>query len=542
MAVLAKAGAATGRWRSPPPRPSLDRPVRSTALVKNTGELRTAWAPQPGPQTAAIQCTARDLFYGGARGGGKTDFLLGDFAAHAGRYGEHAHGILFRRTYSELEEVEKRALQIYTLLGWKYNRSKRTFVAPNGATLKLRYLLRKTDAANYQGHQYTWMAFDELGNWPDPEPIDLLWACLRSAAGVPCVRRCTGNPGGPGHLWVRKRYVEAHPLGMRHFRYKPQEEENPSLEIEAVYIPSKLDDNLLLRQNDPEYENRIAAAAHGSTALWNAWRHGDWWSVVGAAFEEWRSDVHVQKLRVPTGWRWAAGMDWGYSSFGWFGLAAFGPEGRVHLRWEWYFRKKRPREVGRILGLWMKKNRAKVPLPEYIVLDNAAFARGDGQGGIRMSIAEHIQVGLQEVLKQEAPAVVASPGKTKDSRATRKILLHNVLHFEAEKDGTIDEWNRPMLSVDPACKEFIRTVPALPVDEKDPDLVDTEAEDHPFDGFTYLLIARTPIVDESAVKEREPDQAPEWGERVKESRGWNASDWEDQAAGSRWSRHAPGGS
>src|SRR5687768_2473387 len=113
------------------------------------------WAPQGRPQEALVACPVEDVFYGGARGGGKTDGLLGDFAVHAGRHGKHAHGILFRRTYPELEQVVERAREIFGPLGWSYNDTKKTWIATNGATLKLRYLLRDKDADNYQGHSYT---------------------------------------------------------------------------------------------------------------------------------------------------------------------------------------------------------------------------------------------------------------------------------------------------------------------------------------------------------------------------------------------------
>lgn len=542
MAVLA-AGRAR-RWKTPDGKPFL--PVRTQPAVqapKDPEALKVGiitevvWAPQPGPQTAGITCPVEDLFYGGARGGGKTDYLIGDFAAHAGRYGENARGIIFRRTYSELEEVERRALQVYGRLGWTYNSSKRQFTAPNGAVLRLRYLLRKADAAKYQGHSYTWMAFDEAGNWPSAEPLDLLWACLRSAVGVPCVRRVTGNPGGPGHLWLRARYVEPHPEGMLPFRYQPQPEDNPNLWVEAVYIPSTVDDNLLLVQNDPGYINRIAASAHGNKALWQAWRFGDWWVVPGAAFSEWRSDVHVAKFAVPLNWRWAAGGDWGYSSPGWIGLGAFGPSGEQHLRWEWYYKKTTPYEVGYQLGSTLKRLAGKelIGLPEYLALDSACFST-TYQGAARKSEAEEIQRGLVKALGKLAFPVVPAP-KGGESRVVRKNLMHDGLFFREEEDGRILPHNRPKFTVHPDCKAFVRTVPALPLDEKDPEKVDTEAEDHPFDGWTYLLAARTPQAERAkAVKGGgDPDRADGYRSQVEQ---WKASHPQPGPAqgGRRWSR------
>lgn len=130
------------------------------------------WRPQPGPQTAILQCPIGEVFAGGARGGGKSDVLLGDFAAHAGKYAQHARGILFRRTQPEFEELVKRSTEIYTQLGWEYAKQERRWTAPNGATLILRHLYDQSDAASYQGHQYTFVGIDEVGNYPDPKAIE----------------------------------------------------------------------------------------------------------------------------------------------------------------------------------------------------------------------------------------------------------------------------------------------------------------------------------------------------------------------------------
>lgn len=257
-------------------------------------QLAVAWEPISAPQEALITCPIEDVFYGGARGGGKTDALLGDFAAHAGQYGKHAHGILFRRTYPELEQVEQRSREIYTPLGWSYNETKKTWTAPDGATLKLRYLLRDKDADNYQGHSYTWQGWDELTNWSSAVALDKLWATLRSAHGVPCYRRSTGNPGGAGHGWVKRRYIDPAPDGYKVFQYAPNPNV-PALRIQSVFIPSTLDDNKLIAESG--YEARIAAATGDNQALWEAWRFGRWDVFVGQQYNEFRREYHVLKDR-----------------------------------------------------------------------------------------------------------------------------------------------------------------------------------------------------------------------------------------------------
>lgn len=118
------------------------------------GTTRVIYEAQPGPQSALISCPIEDVFYGGARGGGKTYGLLGDWLSHSDLYGENARGIFFRRTYNELDEVQDRASRIFPAIGAKYQSGKRTWFFLNGSTLKLRHLDRDADADNYQGHAY----------------------------------------------------------------------------------------------------------------------------------------------------------------------------------------------------------------------------------------------------------------------------------------------------------------------------------------------------------------------------------------------------
>ena len=179
-------------------------------------EKRSAWKPQPGPQNEAILATWCDeLFFGGARGGGKSDFLLGDFLQDVPKYGRHWQGVMFRRTYPELQNIIQRSHSIYPVTGGKWHEQSREWRWPNGAKLRMRYLERIADASRYQGHSYCWLGFDELPQWAGPESYDMLKACLRWAeADVPTKRiRSSGNPGGPGHSWVKKRFIDDNPRG-----------------------------------------------------------------------------------------------------------------------------------------------------------------------------------------------------------------------------------------------------------------------------------------------------------------------------------------
>lgn len=237
------------------------------AASAEPGRVKVVWQPQPGPQTLLLSCPVQEIFFGGARGGGKTDGGLGDWLSHAARYGAYARGIWLRRTYPELEPVLQRMAELFGPLGATFAATKRVWTMPGGATLSVRYLDRDADAEHYQGHSYTWLMFDELGNWPDPRPVDKIRATLRSADGVRTRMLAAGNPGGRGHEWVKKRYITPAPP-MTPFRGKDG--------FERVFIPSRLSDNARLAAADPGYRDQLVAATVSTPWLRRAWLNGDW--------------------------------------------------------------------------------------------------------------------------------------------------------------------------------------------------------------------------------------------------------------------------
>jgi hypothetical protein len=262
-----------------------------------------------------VECPVEDVFFGGSRGGGKTYGLLLDAAYREQKWGAAFRGILFRRSYPELEEVVVKGKEILLPLGAKFNAGSFTFNWPSGAFLRLRHLDKDQDVDKYQGHEYSWQGFDELQNWPSPVGVDKLWATLRSAAGIPVVRRSTGNPGGAGHQWVFDRYIRAGAMKVQRFVPENLRVLGLGNEVQRVWIPAGLDDNLLLLENDPGYEARLAQA--GGPKLFRAWRYGDWTAIEGAFFPFDRAR-HVREARgfiiPPWSPRWVS-IDWGYDHY-----------------------------------------------------------------------------------------------------------------------------------------------------------------------------------------------------------------------------------
>ena len=261
------------------------------------------------------------MFFGGARGGGKTDGVLGKWALKERRYGKDFNAIAFRRTTVSSEDAIERSKQIFRPLGARWNAAKLIWRMPHGGRISFKYLESVKDAEEYQGRNLSDAWVEEAGQYPLPEPIDMLFGALRSAAGVPEQLILTGNPGGAGQHWIKGRY-QLHP-----FPAQPQVVRR-TLPDGAVHrmavIPSRLTDNKIMLARSSSYASRLHLV--GSKELVRAWLEGDWSAVPGAFFDCWQQSRHVvQRFQIPDTWLRFAAMDWGSAapfSVGWYAIAS----------------------------------------------------------------------------------------------------------------------------------------------------------------------------------------------------------------------------
>lgn len=449
-----------------------------------------AWEPQPGPQRWLLSAWAEEILFGGARGGGKTYGILGDWVQHAGENGKHARGIIFRRTYPEFEEVLEQTQRIFPLLGARYKIQRKIWTFPNGATLKLRYLLRDKDASGYQSQQYTWMAFEELGNWASSTPIDALKGCLRSPHGIKVRWVATANPGGVGHNWIKARFITPAPA-LTPFQ-------DTVTGVWRVFIPSKLEDNPILLKGDPGYVDRLRGV--GADWLVAAWLSGDWDVVAGGMFDDlWKTSIHViAPFEIPKTWKIDRAFDWGSTkpfSVGWWAESdgsevpptaaakAAGLPGTIYKKGslfrigEWYgWNGKKPNEGTRMLavdvarGIRQREQNMKLWI-QAGPADPSIFATENGN-----NIANDMALPPGSIRWEPADA---KPGSRKTGwERCRKML----------KAATVWPMEEPGLFCFDTCRQFIRTFPTLARDMKDPDDVDSDGEDHIGDETRYRVM------------------------------------------------------
>lgn len=435
-------------------------------------KMNVYWSPQP-KQELALRCPATELFYGGAAGGGKSDFLLADFLAGAEKYGKHWKGILFRQTTTELEELQARAEELFIPQGAKYlgkgtKSGSDMWKFPNGATLKMRYLESEKDVKHYQGHQYTWIGIDEVGNYSTPGCWTFMKSRLRSVHGVPCYIRGTANPGGVGHGWIKHRFMDDH-VPNKIFYIETELPGGGISRDTACFIPSNLDDNQILMKNDPQYEARLMSLpSHLARAL----RYGDWSVFEGQVLDSFRPNIHVCKpfiLEQGLWFRFCA-MDWGWAKPYSIGFYAVNFHGRLIRYRELYGCKDGEYNVG------VKKEAAALAQEAW------EFASLDG---IKDMVADPAiwndenNQSIAEVFRKAGFNMI----QANNERVNGLVMVDQILK------QTVDEHNTPMFQVFNTCKAFIRTIPLLTPNPNHPEDIDTRLEDHVYDEFRYAVMS-----------------------------------------------------
>lgn len=312
-----------------------------------------AWEPQIGSQVDALETRLwlRELFLGGSRGGGKTDLLLADYASDVKQWGSAWKGIIFRKTYSQFEEIIDRSKEMFhEMLGADpakcYNATKMLWRFPNGAKLQFFHMKDDSDADKHLGLQYTWIGWDELPHWESDVPYKKLMACLRSAKkGIPLRVRATGNPGGPGLGWIKKRFKIPNDVRERTGPYieEVMEIKGKKITMNRMFIRSTTDENKIMLEAQPDYYGTLHTATEGNEQLKKAWVDGDFNVFFGKFFTMWDESIHVVNMgdvlpsgKVPKNWKLYGCLDYGDVSPTAFYLFTVDPSGRVYVLDEFY--------------------------------------------------------------------------------------------------------------------------------------------------------------------------------------------------------------
>ncbi len=469
--------------------------------VRGSGNV--IWAPQPGSQTLFLTCPFFECLFEGTRGPGKTDALLMDFAQHVGQgFGRAWRGILFRRTYKQLSDVVAKTKKWFWQIfpDAKFNESDYVWKWPGGEELLLRYMDKPDDYWNYHGHEYPFIAWEELTNWGTLDCYEAMKSCCRSShPGVPRKYRSTCNPWGRGHNAVKRYFVDPAPAGV------------PIVDAQGrkrVRLFGSIFENKILLDADPGYLLNLQSITDENKK--RAWLYGDWDITAGGALDDiWSRSVHaIRPFRIPGSWYVDRSFDWGSAkpfSVGFWaesdgteavmadGTTRCWPRGTLFRVGEWYGCKEGEDNVGIRMnsmdigrGIHQREQRLRETLGVNWIAagpaDASIFDKADDD-----SIAAKIDAGYAAASSRPVEVFVPAnkaPGTRKRGLELARTRLEASLAKPMEAPG---------LFVFDTCSSWIRTVPVLPRDEGDPDDVDTEAEDHAYDDTRYRLIHQRTI-------------------------------------------------
>lgn len=425
---------------------------------------------------------ADEVLYGGAAGGGKSYAICWDAFMRCLTYpGTHAY--LFRRTYPELEMTLVRTmLTIVPKSLGKYVATMHEMRFVNGSTAHFCHLSNEGEGLlKYQGAEIHWLYFDELTHFTKPM-YDYLRTRLRAEKKLgitPCVRAAS-NPGGPGHAWVKARFVDSTGCGTHICEIPVESGVLGSVNVRTLqYIPATATDNPHLAKN------YIIELEQKPRALRDALLYGKWDAFDGQAFPEFTDDPNhyddglfthvIRPFDIPLHWTRVVSFDHGYTRPFSFGVWAVDEDGRAYRYKELYGcvpgeantgLMLTPGEIARELAQLMEPE-TREGMHIVGVADPAIWDRSRG-----MSVEEQIRTVFSGITFR----------KGDNTRLPGKMQLHERLKF--------DEEGRPMMYVFETCRDFIRTIPTLVYDGRRPEDIDTAGEDHIYDETRYFLMSR----------------------------------------------------
>ncbi|MDO8569842.1 MAG: phage terminase large subunit [bacterium] len=389
----------------------------------------------------------RYLLYGGAMGGGKSYFLRWKLLRMLLSFAVQGHHnvtvVLFCEDYPSLKDRHLSKVQ-YEFPPWigEYNSTDHNFVLypefGNGV-LAFRNL---EDASKYQSSEFAVIAVDELTK-NEEDTFRFLRTRLRWP-GIPDTRFIAAtNPGGKGHLWVKKLWIDK------------THSDNEQSANQFMYIQARVMDNPYVPKS---YIKELQSLPDEKR---RAFLDGDWDLYEGQYFAEWNKEKHVvEPFEIPDSWKRFRSIDIsgrnGITSCHWYALDY---DGVV-----WVYREHYASGMDSDQHADQIREMSGEEEYFYTVIDSSAFT----QYGAPETMAEiYMRRGVWNLIPSDK------------KRLTGWDVVHQYLRW--------DKNNLPRLRVFSTCTNMIRTIPSLVCDVNNPQDVDSQGEDHAADELRYFL-------------------------------------------------------
>jgi len=444
------------------------------------------WYPHPGPQITFCRRGEFEVLFGGAAGPGKTDCLVMEatrFVVNS-RY----RAIIFRRTFPQLQEIIDRCWQWYPLLGAVYRATEHRWYFPSGAAINLGHMQHETDKFNHQGKEYHFVGFDELTQFLESQYLYLHSRVRTTDPTIPLRIRSTTNPGGPGHTWVRNRFiVPAKPL---------ESYIDPASGQSRCFVPATVYDNPSLMQADPGYIQRLEALPEVEKMRL---LYGNWDAFEGQVFTELSQRTHgCDPFPIPPEWEHFMVFDWGYGrpwAALWFAVDF---DGEIYLYRAYYGMRKGdggkydPHRGARQTNaeICREIHRQEKERMGFRVADPACWAPTKQRGSNTILGPSFVEDAAKDGLFWL---------KADNDRIRGKQQIHMRLRIEEETNPDTGEViaERPRFHAfihdengEIGVKRWWDEMTSLQEDDKNPEDVDTDQADEGYDCTRYAFMAR----------------------------------------------------
>jgi len=469
-----------------------------------TAAAERLWHPHAGPQTTFLRAVAYEVLYGGQAGGGKSDALLYGGLRQINHPAYKA--LILRRTFPELRELIDRSLLTFPRAGGVWNQVDHRWTFPTGATYQFGYCGTYAEALQYQGQQYTWIGYDELGQLAEERVWLYLMSRNRAAApGLVRMMRASANPGGPGHAWIKRRFISRCPSDGT--PVEVEVDNNRAARSTRGFVKATLRDNPTLMAADPDYETRLALLPE-LEYRWLAL--GDWDAGAGLGLQELQRDKHLISVleTVPSHWSIFGAFDWGYEHPFSFGLFAVDGNGFVVLLDSVAGRHLQPPEIAlrildRLDALGIQRSRLR-----YTTAGHDCWADHKAR-------SEHVPTIAEEFSKLGLPLRRANISRVAGVQNLRRYIRWKERHALDRSEYEITP--RFQICDTPANRRVYECLETRVSDPDDPeDILKTDANDRgeggddPYDMVRYGLASRpiVPALQAAAAHERAANHAP----------------------------------
>ncbi len=443
--------------------------------VKQTATI-TLELGEPNPKQELFY-QSRTLYtaYGGAKGGGKTHAVRTKAVGGAIRW-PGIRILILRRTYPELQQNHiEPILKLVPQEVASYNSALHTMYFVNGSVIKFGHYQSATAEQEYQGQEYDWIFIDEATQFSE-RAFKFLGGCLRGTSAVPKRFYITCNPGGIGHRWVKRLFIDR---DYKTSRDNPEENENPK---DYAFIFASVEDNKHLLKSSPAYLQMLSGLPEN---MRRAYRYGDWDALSGAYFLEFSEERHViRPFKIPGGWTRYRSFDYGLDMLACLWVAIDGG-GRCYV----YREVKMP---GLIVSEAARMIREHTLPDERVAVTFAPPDVWSRQKDTGRTMAELFWSG-------GVPIVRSDNNRTQGHMLVKEMLMNRT-------DG------RPGILFFDCCRELTADIQAILADEVNPSDCARQPHDvtHTVDALRNFCVSRTVPAQAVDTECREPPDAVEY--------------------------------